>query len=646
MHRLDPEQPSLTTEDLEALAAIRKACARDILMSTTLAGCGHPGGSLSTLDFLLVAYATLNLDPATPQSPARDRLIVSHGHISPATYAVLSAAGFVERQDFLVGFRRAGNRFGGHVETHVPGVEWSSGNLGQGLAAGVGSAIGLKNSGSDARVVVCMGDGEQQKGQVGEARRLAAKYELSNLLAMVDHNGLQIGGSTDEVMPQDVVAQYVADGWNVLDVDGHDHDALHGALRRFLAGELPVPNRPTVIVARTVMGMGIPWMENDAKWHGQALKPEACKEALAHLGFDPAELDELFAARAATSGDEGAHGAPASPAPAVEVPPPHVYEAGTVTDCRSAYGKVMADLADANNVDGPPLVYAFSCDLEGSVKLGKFRETNPDGLVECGIQEHTAAVASGRLSREGFRVFFSTFGAFAVSEVYNQLRLNDYNGTNLKVVTTHCGLDVGEDGPTHQCLDYAGLMRSTFGWAIFLPADPNQCDRIVRHVASREGNALVAMGRSKMPMLLNEDGSLVYDADRPFQPGLADVIREGDDGAILAAGPMVHRAVEAHDLLAAEGKRVRVVNMASLRPLDADAVRKAAATGRVLTAEDHNADTGLGSAVANVMADEGIACRFARAGASDFATSGKPVDLYRRARLDGDGLAARFRELF
>ena len=645
MHRLDPSQTSLTNADLDALTDIRRACARDILMSTTLAGCGHPGGSLSTLDFLLVAYATLNLDPSAPAAPDRDRLIISHGHISPATYSILAAAGYFSRSDFLLGFRRAGNPFGGHVETVVPGVEWSSGNLGQGLAAGAGSAIGLKNAGSPARVVVCMGDGEQQKGQVGEARRLAAKYGLNNLLCMVDLNGLQIGGETDDVMPQNVPAQYAADGWNVLELDGHDHRALFGALRRFLTGDLPAADRPTAIIARTVMGKGIPWMEDDAKWHGNALKPDACKEAMTHLGFDPAELDELMARRAETDADLGAHAVPSAPEPEVVVPGPHVYPADAVTDCRSAYGKVMEDLAVANNAGCPPVVYAFSCDLEGSVKLGKFRATNPDSFVECGIQEHTAAVAAGRLSREGFRVFYSTFGAFAVSEVYNQLRLNAYNATNLKVVCTHCGLDVGEDGPTHQCVDYVGLMRSTFGIAVFVPADPNQCDRIVRHVASREGNALVAMGRSKMGMLLREDGTLFYDEHVPFVPGVADVLREGGDGAILAVGPTVHNAVAAHDLLAAEGTKVTVVNMASLKPLDRDAVVRAAATGRVLTAEDHNASTGLGGAVANVLADEGIACRFARAGVTDFASSGKPVDLFRKAGLDAEGLAERFRAL-
>ena len=645
MYRIPASRTSLTTADLEALSSLRARCAADILLSTTLAGCGHPGGSLSSLDLLLVLYASANLDAFQPLHPERDRVIISHGHISPAVYSVLATAGFVTREDFLTGFRRAGNRFGGHVETGVPGVEWCSGNLGQGLSAGVGSAIGVKRRGSDARVFVCMGDGEAQKGQVSEARRTAVKFGLDNLVAMVDLNGLQIGGATDDVMPLDVSADFAADGWNVVEIDGHDHGAIHGALLGIAAGEVEQPGRPTVIVARTVMGKGIPFMENDAKWHGQALKPEQCTEALAILGLDPAELDTMRSQREALSVPFEHPPIPPAPQPALEIPPATVYPAGGKTDCRSAYGKVMEGMAQLNNLGDVPRVMAFSCDLEGSVKLKAFHALNPDGFFELGIQEHSAVVTAGRLSREGYRVFFSTFGVFAATEVYNQLRLNDYNDTHLKVVCTHCGLDVGEDGPTHQCLDYVGLLSNTFGFDIFVPADPNQCDRIVRHVAGTEGNAFVAMGRSKMPPLTGAGGEVFYGEGSEFVPGKADVLREGDDGAILAFGPSVAEAVAAHDVLARDGLKVRVVNMASLRPLDRDAVVAAAATGRILTAEDHHVDTGLGAKVAAVLAEEGLSVRFARAGVEGFCSSGKPADLYHVAGLDAEGLVERFRKL-
>ena len=302
----------------------------------------------------------------------------------------------------------------------------------------------------------------------------------------------------------------------------------------------------------------------------------------------------------------------------------------------------MKELAVENNNDRVRVV-AFSADLEGSVKLGGFHNTSPAAFIEGGIQEHNSATASGRLSREGYSVFFSTFGMFGVTEVFNQQRLNCFNKANLKLVCTHCGTDVGEDGPTHQAIDYVGLLRSTYSWEIFVPADPNQCDRMIRAIADRPGNQFVGMGRSKMNSLSTADGSApFYGADYEFVPGRAELIRDGDDGAILAVGPMVLEAQQAHDLiLQRTGKRIRVVNMASLRPFDRDAILAAATTGFVLTAEDHHPDTGLGGLVSMVLADAGIATRLERAGVDRWAMSGKPAEIRRAYRLDAEGLADR-----
>ena len=652
MFALGFEPEALSEDHLAKLKALRAECAADILAMTTLAGCGHPGGSLSSLDFLLMLYANCRVDASRPLAEDRDRIFVSHGHISPGVYGVLGNFGFADRRDILRRFRRFGSPFGGHVEISVPGVEWNTGNLGQGLSAGVGSALGARLNGADPsrdlreqtgstyRVFVAMGDGEQQKGQISEARRLAVKYGCNNLIAIVDVNRLQIGGETDHVMPQDIAAGWESDGWNVLEVDGHDHQQLYGALRDAYRCDTKRPERPTVVLANTIMSKGIPFMEDLAKWHGNALKPDQCKEAILHLGVD-LDLDAIAAERAALPPEPLGHHFPTFPVPDVQVGPPKVYSADTKTDCRSAYGAVMQDVAERNNTAGVKVV-AFSADLEGSVKLNGFHATAPAGFIEGGIQEHNSATASGRLSRDGYQVFFSTFGIFGVTEVFNQQRLNGYNRTNLKLACTHCGTDVGEDGPTHQVVDYVGLLRSTFDWSIHVPADANQCDRIVRWAAPREGNHFIGMGRSKWAQITRADGSVFYDGTLGYTPGKADVLREGDDGAILAVGPMVRFAVAAHDaIFEATGKRVRVVNMASLRPVDADAVRDAAGTGYVLTCEDHHPDTGLGGIVAGVIADSGIGTKLERAGVDQWPMSGKPDDIFAAYRLDAAGLAAR-----
>lgn len=653
MLRLGFGPERLTDEHVAALEALRVRCSCDLLTMTTLARSGHPGGSLSTLPSLLLLYANAEVDPRQPLAPGRDRIFVSHGHVAPATYATLAAAGFCDRREALTTLRHFGSIFGGHVEQGVRGVEWNTGNLGQGLSAATGSALGARlarasvhadlreQEGFAWRVYCVMGDGEQQKGQLSEARRLAVKYGCGNLLGIVDWNRLQIGGSIRDVMPQEIGDGYRADGWNVLDVDGHDWQAMYGAMRAFHRGEVADPRRPTVILARTVMGRGVPFMEDKAKYHGQPLTPPELHEAIRQLGGEDLH-DELQPLRAAMAPGGLHHPFPEIRPPDLDLGTPVLYGREKPTDCRSAYGAAVRDLAIRNNTDRVRLV-AFCADVETSVKLDGFHAASPAAFIEGGIQEHNTATASGRLSREGFSVFFSTFGIFGVSEAFNQHRLNDFNRTNLKLVCTHCGADVGEDGPTHQVVDHVGLLRSTYAWEIYLPADPNQCDRIVRAIAMRPGNQFVGMGRSKLPVILAEDGGApFYDASRPFVPGRADVLRHGDAGAILACGPTVGPACEARRIvLERTGLRLRVVNMASIRPFDAQAILDAAATGWVLTAEDHFPDTGLGGLVALVLADAGVATRLERAGVDRWSMSGKPEDIFAAFRIDAAGLADR-----
>jgi len=654
MFHLGFEPETLSDDHIDSLEKLRIQCASDILAMTTLAGCGHPGGSMSSLHFLILLYANCKLDGKQPMAEDRDRVFISHGHISPGMYSVLSAFGFCDRHEMLVTFRRFGSIFGGHVEMGVPGVEWNTGNLGQGLSAAVGSALGARLAVADPardlreqdtspayRVVCAMGDGEQQKGQLAEARRLALKYGCNNLIGFVDRNRLQIGGETDDIMPQQLTQDWGAEGWNVLEVDGHDWQALYAALRAAYRGEVADTSRPTVIIANTIMSYGVPSMENLAKWHGQTLPIEACKEAIGVLGGDE-QLDALLAERNSREPGPLNHPFPTNPPPELDVGPPIVYPLDKKTDCRSAYGAVMTELAERNNSD-KVRVAAFSADLEGSVKLNGFHAKSPAGFIEGGIQEHNSATASGRLSREGYSVFFSTFGIFGVTEVFNQQRLNGFNKSNLKLVCTHCGTDVGEDGPTHQVVDYAGLLRSTFDWDVYVPADPNQCDRIIRNIAGRAGNQFVGMGRSKMTALSTSDGQEPwYNENRDFIPGKADIIRDGDDGAILAVGPVVGEAQQAHDLIYDRiGKRVRVVNMASLRPFDREAILAASDTGYILTAEDHHPDTGLGGLVSLALADAGRSTRLERAGVHEWPMSGKPAEIYSAFRLDAKGIADR-----
>ncbi len=640
--KLDSHGRGLTTDQIAELARMRTRCAYRILMATTLAGSGHPGGSLSSLDMLLVAYGMIRHDPENPRMVDRDRMVVSIGHISPGVYSVLSEYGYFSEADFLAGFRRTGSGFPGHIETIVPGVEWDTGNLGQGLSVAVGMAQAFKLKGRDNRVIALMGDGEHQKGQVAEAIRYAHKYHLDNLTVLVDRNHLQICGSTETVMPQSVSRLYEALGWQVIRLeDGHDYQAIYQALCQAYGNNSGVP---VMIDARTVMGKGISFMENQAKYHGAPLKPEQLDAALEELGVtnDFGKWQEKRRQPVATHTIM----VPEHRYPDISPGDPVLYEVDSRIDNRSAYGRALLGLAEANNIaDRPPKIVGISCDLEGSVKMGQFHRYSPEAFFEAGIQEHHAAGMGGGLSCENLVTFFSTFGVFAVSEVYNQNRLTDFNHGNLKVVATHLGLDVGEDGPTHQCIDYLGLLRNLFRFSVFMPADPNQTDRIVRYVATSPGNHFVGMGRSKTPVITREDGTPFFDRDYVFTPGRADWLRRGDAGTIITYGALTPACMEAWNLLAADNIRVGILNMASLIPLDEESILDAAETGTLLTVEDHHISTGVGCMVSGVLQEKGVSVRMRRLGVSHYGGSGKPAELYASQGLDPAAIARAMQSL-
>ena len=251
------------------------------------AASGHPGGSLSCLDVLTTLYFDImKVDPKNPQDPDRDRFVMSKGHCSPAMYPVLALRGFFPVEDLKM-FRRIDGHMSGHVEMHVPGVDMSTGSLGQGISTAVGMALGGKLNKKDYRVYAILGDGELAEGQVWEAMMSAAKYKLDNLCACVDVNGLQIDGRTADVMPTEPLdKKFEAFGWHVIKIDGHDYEQIENAYKE--AAE--TKGQPTMILAKTIKGKGVCFMEDDAGWHGKAPNDEQFAQAKAEL---EAKLKEL-----------------------------------------------------------------------------------------------------------------------------------------------------------------------------------------------------------------------------------------------------------------------------------------------------------------------------------------------------------------
>ncbi len=609
----------LTDKQIEELRKLSHLAKGDIITMTSLSGTGHPGGSMSSLDLYLTVLSFANLSGKNA-----DQIVVSHGHTSPGIYASLARLGHMPVDEVIAFFRKAGSPFEGHVVKGLPFIQWSTGNLGQGLSAGAGFAMASRLHGSSSHIYVFMGDGEQQKGQLAEARRIAVKYGLSNITALVDYNKLQISGNIDCVMPQNILEDYISDGWDIIEIDGHDHQEIYIALRR--AREV---DNPVCIIANTVMGNGVPFMENKEKYHGSPLTAAEYKEAVATLGLE----DKLEYYRGLRKGKWTYTLSNTDVGEPVDTGAPFTYNESDKIDNRTAFGKALKDIGDRNIPNGRP-VAAFDCDLAGSVKTADFAGAYPENFFQGGIQEHNTATVAGAMSTQGILTFFADFGVFGIDEVYNQQRINDINYTNLKTVITHVGLDVGPDGKTHQCVDYIGLVRSLYRAKVIVPCDPNQTDRVIRYIAGEKGNFFVATGRNRWPVIYKREAEPYFAGDYAFRYGKMDVIAEGPDGAIITYGGLVSKALSIREKLAEKGKTFTVINMPCVDEADEEAIAKLAALPLIATYEDHNVRTGIAPVITSALLNAGFKGKFVSFGATSYGASGETEEVLASQGLD------------
>ena len=353
-------------------------------------------------------------------------------------------------------------------------------------------------------------------------------------------------------------------------------------------------------------------MEGIADYHGKPPAVEAYNDIVTALGEGPDTLTKALEARKTPSTYKGRHiGYPE--APSLDTGKPFDYEGVKVMDNRGAFGKALADVGKLNyKVPGRTPIVVFDCDLAPSVMTGAFRKECPENYIQSGIQEHNVATMSGTASIAGVVSLWAEFGVFGVDEVYNQQRLNDINFAGNKTVLTHVGLDVGEDGKTHQCIDYVGLFRNTFGWKLVVPVDPNQTDRATRWMLKTPGDICLAVGRSKI------DGLKAFTGDYAFEYGKAVKLRSGTKGSIFALGYTAQIALKA-----AEKCDATVYAVSCPLAPDMDALNEAAKSGPIVTIEDHNVNTGMGAIMALEAVRQGITLpKFITLGVTHYGASG------------------------
>jgi transketolase len=655
--------PFLNVAQLQAAAAEMRVM--DVV-SIYAAGSGHPGGTLSVMDIAAALYlSVLNHDPADPAWPDRDRVFWSAGHKAPALYVALGRAGYFPLDDVVL-LRQLGSRFEGHPHwLKVPGVEISSGSLGQGLGAAVGNALAGKLRGAAYRVYVIMGDGEQQEGSIWEAAMAAGHHQLNNLCAVVDVNRLQIDGWVKDVMNVEPLAQkYAAFGWNVLEIDGHDMLQILDAFSRARLES----NHPTVILAHTIKGKGVSFMENQASWHGVAPQKDQFEKALPELltpDFPKSRVDALLQRAVASAKEVRQTAKSGIPQFAKD------YWWNSRDDMSVAMDPTRMGFGRGLDIAGEdPRVVTLHADISGSIRITDFEAKHPERnnrVFSVGIAEQNMMSVAAGLAREGLIPVTGTYGVFASGRAWDQIRTTIcYSNLNVKIAGAHGGISVGPDGATHQALEEISLTSILPNMNVVVPCDAVETQKATIHaLLSLDGPVYLRFAREATPIVTN--------ADTPYEFGVANVIRyrgerpnfvdafdtflgtryhnEHAHASIIACGPMVPEAMRAAWLLKEEyGIETRIVNVHTVKPLDiATIVRAADETRVVVTAEEHQVG-GFGNIIAGAILQHRKRFReplqLAMVGVEDrFGLSGNPWELVQHFGLTGEHIAKRVLDL-
>ena len=651
-----------SVEELKSQAALMRGYN---LAALYCAGSGHSGGTLSIMDITAALYLSVaDHDPKNPSWADRDRIIWSAGHKAPALYVGLAFAGFCEKRDLAL-LRKLSSPFQGHPHRlKLGGIEISGGSLGQGLSVAVGNALAARLDAKPYTVFCIMGDGEQQEGQIWEAAMEASHYKLDNLVAILDKNGLQIDGKVSDVMGiEPIEEKYRAFGWEVMSIDGHDMQQVVDALSRAKESR---DGRPKVIIADTVKGKGGSFMENVAGWHGKTPNLDELNKALEELGVaDQVDVEAL-------SAYAGEYQRVVDRKLAAKLPKFSTNYWWNSADkmrvqmepTRKGFGQALAAQG------GDERVVCLGLDISGSITISDFYAGHPERKarwLSMGIAEQSATSVAAGLAKEGKFPVFGTYATFAAARNLDQIRVSIcYSNLNVFIAGAHGGVSVGPDGATHQALEDLFAMCGLPNMSVVVPADSVETKKATTFMLmAHQGPKYVRFAREATPVISNEE--------TPFVFGKANVIRfrgeqgkfveafetclaedykdEHEDLTIVACGPMVPEAMRAAWILKRDyGYETRVINMHTMKPIDREAiVRAAKETGAIVTAEEHQVGALGWRVAALVMEDPSLMQHPVLAGyigvQDRFGDSGAPWELVKEFEVSAEHIAHKAAEL-
>jgi transketolase len=607
--------------DIETLKGIANQLRIHSIEATTAAGSGHPTSCCSAADLVAALFfAHMRYDAKNPHYYNNDRFILSKGHAAPLLYAAWAETGLFPVEELLK-LRRLDSELEGHPTPRLPFADVATGSLGQGLAVGVGMALCARLDQLDYRTYVLLGDGECAEGAVWEAASLAGYYQLNNLIAVVDIN--RLGQSQATAFGHDVTVykkRFEAFGWRTEEIDGHDIEEILEVLAAVGLG-----SQPLVLLAKTLKGAGVSFIQDKEGWHGKPLSKDEAMRAIAEL-------------KPTAKSGIGQPIAPPSqlPAPKNDAPaayPPTAYKLGDLVATREAFGSALLRIGEVD-----PRVVAMDGDTKNSTYSEKFYKKFPERFTECFIAEQNMVGVATGFSTRGKVPFASTFACF-FSRAFDQIRVAGISMANLKLVGSHVGVSIGEDGPSQMGLEDIAMMRAIAGSTVLYPSDAVCAEKLMDQMAAHKGICFLRTSRPKTPVL--------YNNDEAFPIGGAKILRQsaGDKVTVVAAGVTLYEALKAADALKTEGVGITVIDAYSVKPLARDVIKAAAqkTNDLVVTVEDHYLEGGLGDAVAGELSLEGI--KVHKLAVSELPHSGKPEELLAKYGIDAHAIVRKVKSL-
>ena len=653
---------ALTDQEIKRLEGIAQELRAYDIASIYSSTTGHPGGTLSIIDIITVLYFhTIKHKPDNPCWEGRDRVFWSAGHKAPALYVTLARAGYFKMEEAMC-LRQLGSFCQGHPNMlECTGIEMSSGSLGQGLGVAVGAALAARLDGASHRIYCLMGDGEQQEGSVWEAAMSGGHFALDNLCAVVDNNKLQIDGLTKDVMNIEPIAdKYRSFGWHVIEIDGHNIPQIVSAFEE----SKTVKGKPTVIIADTIKGKGVSFMEDQVGWHGVAPKKDDFEKAIKELmppTLSEEKLSDLLGYAASRVGEASKKAKAGLPTFSKD----YWWNAEErmkvdMDPTRMGFGRGLAKCGE------DPRVVTLHADISNSICITDFEKNNPerkDRVFSVGIAEQNMMVVAGGLAKEGKIPIAGTYGVFAAGRAWDQIRTTIcYANLNVKIAGAHGGISVGPDGATHQALEEITLMAVLPNMNLVVPCDSVETNRATC-VAIKDivGPVYIRYAREATPIVTTENTPFVFGKanviryrgakDRfadAFETVLAsDYKNENEALAIIACGPMVPEAMRTAYILKEDfGIETRILNVHTVKPLDVEAIARAASeTGAVVTAEEHQVG-GFGNIIASAILNQvNKPVAFDMVGVTDrFGESGQPWELMQVFGLTAEHVAKKAQE--